>query len=395
MKSKFVSLLVVMFLLVGGVVFAQEQIDTTTTTMLETTTTSTSKPAVMPFSFTVNKWFLQLRKAVTTNTVQKAKLDTQILEKEEKAINKMVEDNKILITDKLVTNYIQKKENIATQLEKLKAKGQKVDELIASIKNGTIDQASPLAKKLENATDEQKAKLISNLEKNKENINKRIEVKEGVLQNAKTDEELKALKEKVILNSEERKAIFDQLVELVKDKILLLNEVQKEHFHNFLRSKIARADAEQLAKMKEQIADGSIKVELENIIAKIVANPKPLVNPEKKVLIEERKDLNTEIKEEKKGIIENAKQKIQELKDLKIKSLLPEEKQKIMEDAKNIKQEGIEKMKQLNEEKNKRLEELKDKVQNLQKPAKPIQQMNEALNNAIPNATTTPSTIGN
>jgi hypothetical protein len=382
----------VMFLLVGGVVLAQEQTETTTTVpettsttvVLETTTTLASKPVAMPFSFTVNKWFLQFRKAVTTNPVQKAKLDTQILEKEEKAINKLIETNRIVITDKLVTNYIQKKENITNQLEQLKKDGQNVDTLINNVKNGTVEQGTPLAKRLENASDEDKAKIIANLENHKENIQKRIEVKEGVLQNAKTDEELKALKSQVVLNAEEHKAIFNQLVELVKDKVLLLNEVQKEHFHNFLRSKIARLTKEGLEKMKQQIADGSIKVELENIIAKIVANPKPIINPEKKAVIEERKDLNTEIREDKKGVLDATKEKIQDLRDIKIKTLTPEEKQKLIDDAKKVRQEGIDQLKALNEEKNKRLEELKNKMQNLPKPPLPSKPM-------MPNTTTSPT----
>jgi len=57
MKNKILGLLVLVFLLVGGIAYAQEQ---TTSTILETTTTivgatTTSKPAVMPFSFTINK----------------------------------------------------------------------------------------------------------------------------------------------------------------------------------------------------------------------------------------------------------------------------------------------------------------------------------------------------
>jgi len=385
MKNKILILLVVMFVLVGGTVLAQEQ---TTTTVLETTTTTvvttTSKPTTMPFSFTINKWFLQLRKAITTSPVQKAKLDTQILEKEEKAINKMVETNKIAITDKLVTNYIQKKENINNQLEKLKTEGQKVDDLINSIKNGTVDQDSSLTKKLEKATDEQKALMISNLEKNKENIQKRIEVKEGVLQNAKTDEELKTLKEQIVLTSEEQTTIFNQLVELVKDKMLLLNEVQKNHFNNYLRLKISKLTSEGLIKIKQQIADGSIKVELENIIDKIVKQTN--TNLEKKEVIEDRKDLNKEIQVEKQNILETVKQKIQDLKDTKVKTLTPEEKQKIMNEAKDLKQKSINELKTLNEVKNQKLEELKDKMQNLQKPAQPIQQMNKAIENIEENA---------
>ena len=383
MKNKILGLLVLVFLLVGGIAYAQEQ---TTSTILETTTTivgatTTSKPAVMPFSFTINKWFLQLRKAITTSPVQKAKLDTQILEKEENAINKMVETNKIAITDKLVTGYIQKKENITNQLEKLKNEGNKVDNLIASIKNNTVDQASPLAKKLEKATDEQKALIISNLEKNKENIQKRIEVKEGVLQNTKTDEELKALKDQITLISEDQKTIFNQLTDLVKDKLLLLNEVQKNHFFNYLRLRISKLTSEGMTKIKQQITDGSIKVELENIIDKIVN-----VNSDKKAIIDERKDLNKETQVEKQNIIETVKQKIQDLKDTKVKTLTPEEKQKIMNEAKDLKQKSINELKTLNEVKNQKLEELKNKMQDIQKPAKPVQQMNEAIDSIEKNS---------
>jgi len=381
MKNKFIVMFAVIFLLVGGMVFAQEAteittttLDTTTTTVDNTTTTIatetttsttlTSKPAVMPLSFTINKWFLQLRKAVTANTVQKAKIDTQILEKEEKAINKMIETSKIGIADKLVANYIQKKENITNQLEQLKKEGQQVDELINSIRNGTVDGTSSLSKKLENATDEQKARIITNLENRKENIVKRIEVKQGVLQNTKTDEELKALQTQITLTAEEHKALFDQLIELVKDKVLLLNEAQKNHFYNFLRSKLIRLTKEGVDKLKLQIADGSIKVELENIISKIVANPNPGINPEKKAIIEEKKDINQEIKEEKKGILESVKQKIQELKDTKVNTLTPEEKQKIMEEVNTLKQKSI-------EEKSLKIKELQNKMQNLSKPPKP------------------------
>jgi len=324
---------------------------------------------------------LQLRKAITTSPVQKAKLDTQILEKEENAINKMVETNKIAITDKLVTGYIQKKENITNQLEKLKNEGNKVDNLIASIKNNTVDQASPLAKKLEKATDEQKALIISNLEKNKENIQKRIEVKEGVLQNTKTDEELKALKDQITLISEDQKTIFNQLTDLVKDKLLLLNEVQKNHFFNYLRLRISKLTSEGMTKIKQQITDGSIKVELENIIDKIVN-----VNSDKKAIIDERKDLNKETQVEKQNIIETVKQKIQDLKDTKVKTLTPEEKQKIMNEAKDLKQKSINELKTLNEVKNQKLEELKNKMQDIQKPAKPVQQMNEAIDSIEKNS---------
>jgi len=324
---------------------------------------------------------LQLRKAITTSPVQKAKLDTQILEKEENAINKMVETNKIAITDKLVTGYIQKKENITNQLEKLKNEGNKVDDLIASIKNNAIDQASPLAKKLEKATDEQKALIISNLEKNKENIQKRIEVKEGVLQNTKTDEELKVLKDQIALIGEDQKTIFNQLTDLVKDKLLLLNEVQKNHFFNYLRLRISKLTSEGMTKIKQQITDGSIKVELENIIDKIVN-----VNSDKKAIIDERKDLNKETQVEKQNIIETVKQKIQDLKDTKVKTLTPEEKQKIMNEAKDLKQKSINELKTLNEVKNQKLEELKNKMQDIQKPAKPVQQMNEAIDNIEKNS---------
>jgi hypothetical protein len=213
-----------------------------------------------------------------------------------------------------------------------------------------------------------------------------------VLQNTKTDEELKALQAQIVLTTEEHKALFDQLIELVKDKVLLLNEVQKNHFYNFLRSKLIGLTKEGVDKLKAQIADGSIKIELENIIAKIVANPNPGINPEKKAIIEERKDINQGIKEEKKGILEAVKQKIQELKDAKVKTLTPEERKKIMEETNALKQKSIEELKALNEEKSLKFEELQNKMQNLSKPPAPMAPIAPQV---TPTPTSTPITPGN
>jgi hypothetical protein len=311
--------------------------------------------------------------------VVKAKIDTQILQKEETAINKLIDTNKIKVTDKLVVNYIQRKENITNQLEKLQTEGQKVSDLINQVKNNSVEQSSLLFKKLENATDAEKAKIVENLENRQENIQKTIEVKEGILQNAKTDEELKNLKDQIALQTEEKKNIFNNLLEMMKDKLVLMNENQKNRFNNYLKLRIAKLTKEGIEEIKQKINDGSVKIELENIISKIIQLDKPIVNQEKKEIIQERIELNKEIKEEKKGILDTAKQKIEELKDLKIKNLAPEEKQNIMNKAKELQQESIEKWKQLNEDKNKKLQELKDKMNSMQQPAKPILEQQKAL----------------
>lgn len=278
----------------------------------------------------------------------------------------MVESNKINVTDKIVTNLIQRKENISNQLEKLKSEGQKVDDLINQVKTNTLNENSVLYKKLQNATEEQKNQIIERLEKNRENIQARIEVKDGVLQNIKTDEELKNLKEQVNLHSEERIGIYDNLINLVKDKVILMTENQKSHFINYLKLKISKLNTEGLEKIKNQITDGAIKVELENIIDKIIDLNKPVINQIKKEEIGNKK-------EERKNIINTVKQEIQELKKTGEKVTSPEERHKILNEIKDIKQEGLEKLKELNPIRN------MQGINDIQKPAQPIQETLDIL----------------
>ena len=381
--KKFLLLVVFIFLMVASVAFAQEMAtveEETTTTTVAVTTTVQNK-VTMPIGFSIGKWFLELRKVVTTNSVARAKIENQIIERDEKMINKLLEGNKIEAMDKIIANHIQRRDNALSQLEKLKQEGNDVSDLINKVKSNAVDPNSVLFKRLEKATDKQKANIVANLEKRQENIQKRIEVKEGLLQNAKTDEEIQNLKEQVTLLSEERKQILNSLMEMVKEKLMLMNENQKSHFTNYLRLRISKLAKEGLEEMKSKIADGSIRGELESIMAKIVQYNKPVINIEKKEIIKEKVELNQQIREEKKDILETAKEKFSELKDLKIQTLTPEQKQKIVEDAKKAREESVEKLKQLNEEKNRKLQEMKDKMNSMQKPAKPITQTQEALDN--------------
>lgn len=310
MKKIFV-LFLMMFLFFGSVALAQE---TTTTTIMETNVS-------MPFRFNITKWFLEFRKMITFDPVGKAEIENTILEKEEDAINDMLEEDKITVDNEVVFRFMARRENALNNLENLKIKGEEVKDLIQQIEDNTIDQDSVLYKRLEKATDEQKERIVDNLIKRQENIQNRVQIKETILEDKNTEENIKNPKKETILESEEQTSLLNNLVDIVKDKVVLLNQNQKNHFINYLKLKIFKLKDEGIDALKEKMEDGSIKLELYSIMDKIINYNRPVVSIENQEQAKEKvkEKINNqekiqEAKQERKGFLEGVRNMFLELK---------------------------------------------------------------------------------
>jgi hypothetical protein len=312
MKKIFVLFLMV-FMFFGGAVLAQE----TTTTILE-------KSVSMPFSFNIAKLFLEFRKMVTFNPVDKAEIENTILEKEEGVINKMLENDKMSVDNKVVSRFMARREKALNNLENLKNKGENVSDLIQRIENNTIDQDSVLYKRLDGATDDQKEKIVDNLIKKQEITQNRIQIKEAILEDKNTEENIKNPEKGIVLQSEEQNSLLNNLVDTVKDKVILLNQNQKNHFINYLKLKIFKLKDEGIDVLKEKIEDGSIKLELYSIMDKIINYNRPVVSIENQEQVKEKiqekiqnQEKIQEMNQERNGFLEGVKNMFLELKGKK------------------------------------------------------------------------------
>lgn len=311
MKKLFVLFLMV-FMFFGGIVLAQE------------TTTTLEKSVSMPFSFNVNKFFLELRKMITFNPVGKAEIENTILEKEEDAINKMLEDDKMEVDNGVVSRFMVRRENALNNLENLKNKGENVSDLIQRIENNTINEDSVLYKRLDGATDDQKERIVGNLIKKQETIQNRIQIKETILEDKNTEENIKNPEKGISLQSEEQNSLLNNLVDTVKDKIVLLSQNQKNHFINYLKLKIFKLKDEGIDVLKEKIEDGSIKLELYSIMDKIINYNRPITSIENQEQVKEKmqdkvqnQEKVQETKQERKGFLEGVRNMFLELQGKK------------------------------------------------------------------------------
>lgn len=311
MKKLFVLFLMV-FMFFGGIVLAQE------------TTTTLEKSVSMPFSFNVNKFFLELRKMITFNPVGKAEIENTILEKEEDAINKMLEDDKMEVDNGVVSRFMVRRENALNNLENLKNKGENVSDLIQRIENNTINEDSVLYKRLDGATDDQKERIVGNLIKKQETIQNRIQIKETILEDKNTEENIKNPEKGISLQSEEQNSLLNNLVDTVKDKVVLLSQNQKNHFINYLKLKIFKLKDEGIDVLKEKIEDGSIKLELYSIMDKIINYNRPITSIENQEQVKEKmqdkvqnQEKVQETKQERKGFLEGVRNMFLELQGKK------------------------------------------------------------------------------
>ncbi len=311
MKKLFVLFLMV-FMFFGGIVLAQE------------TTNTLEKSVSMPFSFNVNKFFLEFRKMITFNPVGKAEIENTILEKEEDVINKMLGDDKMEVDNEIVSRFMVRRENALNNLENLKNKGENVSDLIQRIENNTINEDSVLYKRLESSTDDQKERIVDNLIKKQEAIQNRIQIKEAILEDKNTEENIKNPEKGIVLQSEEQNSLLNNLVDTVKDKIVLLSQNQKNHFINYLKLKIFKLKDEGIDVLKEKIEDGSIKLELYSIMDKIINYNRPIVSIENQEQVKEKiqekvqnQEKVQEMKQERNGFLEGVRNMFLELKGKK------------------------------------------------------------------------------
>ncbi len=249
--------------------------NTTTTVAATTTEPVKAAPTSLPFAFRFNKFLLNIRKAITTDPVEKLNIDGEILAREAKIISEYQEKGRVNEQSQLVRSYMQRKENLAKRIDLIEEKDARVDALIERVVSNPV------------ISDENEEKILEILSSRQERLG---------AQNEFLQEKTKLL--------EERKAMVEKAKEERKEIIETTKEDRKE------------------------------------IVDQMKALPK--ITPE------------------------NKDQVLQERKDL-------------LEQMKDVKDAGLQKMQDLREQGKEAIEKRKQEFQNMQKPATPIRNMQQAM----------------
>ena len=302
-----------------------------------------------PFYF-LDTWQEKISLAFTFNPQAKAEKMLKYAEEKIAETEKLSEEQKAKYMDKALNLYNQYSTNISTQIDKLKAQGKDVDQLLQKVSESTLKHQEVLTKVLEKVPEEAKSGIQNALSKSQQGFKKateaiknpeakqQIEIKVKSVQEKTaqkiTPEQKQKLQENINklkgilaggVSPEEMEALRTQTVALINQIELIvqqgLSEEQKQQVLEAVNQVEAAISASGMSEEQKQAAL--------NKIGEIEAMIQSGITPaQKMILLQALNELEKIVSE---GLTPEQKEKIQEKIEkptLPTPSLTPEKKRK-------------------------------------------------------------------